>query len=88
MTLRPADLAKLTAISKRSGLAVVDWWILGQPVPDAVGGTFQVAPGRARAVLQSLLTLKALRPHIEVFPYGIPNPRALHIRFTAGGTGR
>ncbi len=86
--LREADVRKVIALSQRKGITVVDWWIYGQPAPDAVGGTLHVAPRQASSVLQALIGLKGFRPGIEVFPYGIPNPRAVQIRFTAGGRSR
>lgn len=86
--LSAVEMSKLVALSKRSGVKIVDWWVAGQPTPDAVSGSFQTNPRVAVAVLRDLMGLKGLRPNIEVFPYGIPVPRNVIVRFTAGGRAR
>jgi len=80
-SIRPKDLQKIIALTKRTGVRVVDWTILGQPTPDAVTGSLHVRPGQAPRVLAGLLKLKDLRPELRVFPRGIPRPDLFEIRF-------
>jgi hypothetical protein len=82
--LSDADVRKVIALSQRKGIKVVDWWMYGQPAPDAIGGTFQVASRQAGSIIQTLLGVKGIRPGIEVFPLGIPFPQGVHVRFQAG----
>ena len=82
--LSEADMRKVIALSQRKGIKIVDWWIYGQPAPDAIGGTFQIAPRQAGALIQALLGVKGIRSGIEVFPLGIPFPNGVQIRFEAG----
>lgn len=80
-----AELRKLLAISDRRGVKLVNWWIYGQPAPDAVLGTFQVKPALAAGVIKDLLALKNARLGFKVFPYGIPIPEAVLIDFGPAG---
>ena len=80
-TIPPRDLAAIIDLTRRRGVRLVDWNIVGQPSPEAIDARIEVSPAGAPKLIQELLRYKHLRPHIEIFPVGIPNPANLSIRF-------
>ena len=75
-----AQLDRLIAIARSKGVKVVDWHILGQPAVDALTGSLQVRAAGAGRLIQDLLRIKGLRPHIEIFPHGTPVPSEFQVR--------
>ena len=80
-TLDIKELESLTALSKKRGVKVVDWCILGQPSPDGVCGSIHVGRANAGRVVADLLKFRKLRLDLEIFPIGIPAPQLYEIRF-------
>ena len=79
MALSSKDLNQLLVISRKKGVKLVDWTIYGQPVPDSIFGAYQVNPKIAGAIVTDLLKLRGVG--FEVFPYGIPVPDNVLVRF-------
>jgi hypothetical protein len=79
-TIAPRELEKIVAIARSKGVKVVDWHVLGQPAPDAVLGTLQVSVSKANTLLQQIMKLKNLRPVVEIFPHGTPNPNVFNFK--------
>ena len=78
--ISPAQMDRFITLARGRGVKVVDWHILGQPTPEAVTGTFQVGTAQAAKLVQQSLSLKGIRPRIEIFPHGIPNPNVFNVR--------
>src|SRR5262249_43053943 len=81
--LDTAELRKLVAAVTRHG-KVIDWCQYGQPGIDGVCGNVLVGPKAAGGLMVDLFSLEHIRPHLDVFPYGIPVIEQLLIRLRAG----
>jgi hypothetical protein len=79
--LTEAQLKKIVAVTKRSGTKIVDWSVLGTPLPELVAGTVQVSSNQAGRLVGDLLKLRDLRPNIKIFPFGTPRPDLFTINF-------
>ena len=77
------DLRRVLTILKGRGIKVVDWQVLGQPVPDSVTGTVHVSRAATPQFIAKLINLSSgtLRPSLDVFPNGIPLPDIFRVRF-------
>lgn len=78
--LTSKQLESIAALAKKRGVRVRDWLILGQPAPDSVSGTLEVSAGQAAGLVAEILRLRDLRPRLEIFPLGIPNPNLFNVR--------
>jgi hypothetical protein len=72
---RLLDLAELEEVD------LVEWFPRGIPAIDYVGGAFRVTRGQIPSLIGKILELEDLRLHVEVFPYGIPNPEGFMVNF-------
>ena len=77
------QLSQLMQLSRRNA-RLVYWFPKGQPVPDAVLGAAVIPAGKAGAFIDKLYKLEGLQLRLDVFPYGIPVPEELLIRFEQG----
>lgn len=80
-----ADLKAMVALTRQQGFKIIDWWVLGQPHPEVVYGTIQVDVAGTGGLVQDILKLKGVRTRLKIFPYGIPVPDFVHVRFEASG---
>jgi hypothetical protein len=84
-TLDHAELRRFVSALSAAELKIVDWQCKGQPGPDFITGSVDVAPGdvgRASDVLAK--AGGKLRVTWDVFPNGIPIPDVYRIKFSAG----
>lgn len=74
------QLRRLIELTRESGAKIIDWWELGQPGPEWVGGAAVVDRGQVGRLVEELL---AAGPRIVLdgFPFGIPDPRELIVKF-------
>jgi hypothetical protein len=82
-SLTEKDLSQILRISSKRNVKLVNWCIYGQPAPDGVCGEFQVSPTIATSVIRDLIRLRNIRVGLEVFPYGIPVPDGVMVRFNS-----
>ena len=76
-----SELQQLVSLGQKQGIRLVHWSIYGQPAPDGVSGAFQVKPELAGSVLAALMKMRGVG--VDVFPYGIPVPKDMVIRFNS-----
>lgn len=76
-------LSQLLESAKSSG-KLVDWFPYGQPAPDGVSGAVKVPIKDLGGVIQRLIEIEGLRLQLRVFPYGIPVPDEVLVRFEDG----
>lgn len=75
------ELEKVLDISQEDGIRLLQWWIRGQPNPDVLTGAIRVNRDIAGRVVDRLLAFDKSRFRLDVFPYGIPVPDEILIRF-------
>lgn len=75
------ELREVLSITEEDGVKLLQWWIRGQPTPDWLTGAVRVDRKRAAATIDRLLSFDELRFRLDVFPYGIPVPDEVLIRF-------
>jgi len=78
-------LKKMVALVRRDGVTLRNWWIYGQPAPDAVEGVLEVSPNLAPGIVKELLELPKLQTRLDIFPIGIVIDDRLQIRFKSAG---
>ena len=78
--LSKQQLRKMIELTRGSGAKIIDWWELGQPAPEWVGGAAVIDRGQVGRLVEGLL---AAGPRIVLdgFPFGIPDPRELIVKF-------
>lgn len=75
------ELETVLDITEEDGIRLLQWWIRGQPNPDALTGAIRADRDHAARVIDRLLALEKSRLRLDVFPYGIPIPDEVLIRF-------
>lgn len=84
-TLNQADLRRFTAALAAADYKIIDWHCKGQPGPDFITGSVDVAAGDVGRASEVLAKAGGkLRVAWEVFPNGIPFPDIYRIKFSAG----
>jgi hypothetical protein len=85
-SLDQAELRRFVSALSAADLRVIDWHCKGQPVPDFITGSMDVASGDVGRAAEVLVKAGSkLRVNWEVFPNGIPIPDVYRIKFSAGG---
>ncbi len=79
--LDTGELQTIIDIARRDGVKVVDWCTRGIPQIDVLTGEFQVRPELAGEVVSQFLRFERTRFWLELFPYGIPFPDLVRLRF-------
>lgn len=74
-------LDQLVNLTRKRGVKLVQWWIRGQPRPDFLQGAFLASPVSAGGLITELIRLERLRLRLDVFPYGIPVPDQVLVKF-------
>ena len=86
--LPEAELERLwRSLEEDEAIDLLHWWWRGQPAVDAIAGVVRVSPETAGKVVDKLVNFERLRLNLDVFPYGIPVPREVLIRFEQGQPG-
>ena len=84
-TLDQAELRRFTTALAHADFKIIDWHCKGQPGPDFIAGSVDVAPGDVGRAADVLVKVGGkLRVNFEIFPNGIPIPDIYRINFTAG----
>lgn len=81
-TLASDELERVLDLTEEDGIRLLQWWIRGQPNPDALTGAMRVDRDLAGRIIDRLLALEKSRLRLDVFPYGIPIPDEVLIRFS------
>jgi hypothetical protein len=84
-TISEESLKQISSMAEIDGVTLIDWWWLGQPAPDVVGGIFQVSPSALGTVVSNLALQNEIRLNLQVFPYGIPVPEIINVEFVSQG---
>ena len=77
------QLSQLLQLSQRQA-RLVYWFPRGQPLPDSILGAAVAPANKAGAYIDRLYKIQGLQLRLDVFPYGIPVPEELLIRFEQG----
>jgi hypothetical protein len=80
-------LKQLTSAIQAYGGRLVEYFPCGIPAPDTIWGTASIRPDAAGALIQALVKMDRFRFRFEVFPYGIPYPDLINIKFKSPGAG-
>lgn len=83
--MQKQDVSRFVDFLRSEDLELIDWHCYGQPEPEILKGSVQVAGDRVGPTIQKLLGQEGLRLRLEVFPHGIPWPEWFRVDFTAGG---
>jgi hypothetical protein len=84
-TISEDALKRIYSMAEIDGVKLIDWWWLGQPAPDVVGGTFQVDPSALGTIVSNLALQNEVRLNLQIFPYGIVNPELVNVEFVSQG---
>lgn len=82
------ELGKAVSAAKAApgSLKIERWWWRGQPAIDQIFATLLVERIDAGRVVEGLLDAHSAKVQVglEVFPFGIPDPRLVQIQVTLG----
>jgi len=79
--IRPEDLKRLLKILRSEEVELVHWFPKGIPNPEVLYGAVRARPDVVGQVVGNIIKAEGLRLRLDVFPYGIPFPDDVIIRF-------
>ncbi len=79
--IRAEDLKRLLKVLQSDEVELIHWFPKGIPNPEVLYGAVRTRPDIVGQVVGNIIKAEGLRLRLDVFPYGIPFPDDVIIRF-------